>query len=359
MIKKCWHFYNPVRVVHGSIYNINDLLVGNNILLVTSTGFVKRGLVNELFDLLSNKKLYLWDKVVSNPIIDDLDIAINELKNKKFDQVIALGGGSVIDSAKILATMLARKNELTLDDIFRKNKSQKFNTRIPLVAVPSTAGSGSEVTPYATLWDIKKRKKYSMTGNNIYTDVALLDPSISLTLQYENTLISALDSISHSLESIWNINKTPISEIYARSALEMIIKSLPCLLENLSSINLRSQMQTASMLAGISISQTQTAIAHELSYPLTLRYKVPHGLASSYFLIDLISYYLQQKPETNFKTIMTEVISLLKDFKLEEKMNKYLNKKEMTLLFENITFSGRADNYELEIPNIKNFIDKK
>lgn len=158
-----------------------------------------------------------------------------------------------------------------------------------------------------------KRKKYSMTGMNIYPDAALLDPSLSLTLQYENTLISALDSISHSLESIWNINKTPISEIYARSALKMIIKSLPDLLENLSSINLRSQMQTASMLAGISISQTQTAIAHEMSYPLTLHYKVPHGLASSYFLIDLITYYLQQKPDTYFKIIMTEILNLLKN----------------------------------------------
>ena len=359
MIKKNWHFYNPVRVVHGSVDNIIDLLVGNRILLVTSNGFVKRGFVNKLIDLLSDKKLYLWDKVTSNPIIDDLDAGIKELKNKKFDQIIALGGGSVIDTAKIFATMLVSNNKFTLDDVFRKNSAQKFNTSIPLLAVPSTSGSGSEVTPYATLWDMEKRKKYSMTGMNIYPDVALLDPSISLTLQRENTLVSALDSISHSLESIWNINKTPISEIYARSALEIIIKSLPFLLENLSSINLRSQMQTASMLAGIAISQTQTAIAHELSYPLTLSYKVPHGLASSYFLIDLISYYLQQKPDTNFKIIMTEVISLLQNLKLEERMNKYLNKKEMTLLFENITLSGRADNYELDIPDIKSIIDKK
>ena len=359
MIKKNWHFYNPVRVVHGSVDNIIDLLVGNRILLVTSNGFVKRGFVNKLIDLLSDKKLYLWDKVTSNPIIDDLDAGIKELKNKKFDQIIALGGGSAIDTAKIFATMLVSNNKFTLDDVFRKNSAQKFNTSIPLLAVPSTSGSGSEVTPYATLWDMEKRKKYSMTGMNIYPDVALLDPSISLTLQRENTLVSALDSISHSLESIWNINKTPISEIYARSALEIIIKSLPFLLENLSSINLRSQMQTASMLAGIAISQTQTAIAHELSYPLTLSYKVPHGLASSYFLIDLISYYLQQKPDTNFKIIMTEVISLLQNLKLEERMNKYLNKKEMTLLFENITLSGRADNYELDIPDIKSIIDKK
>ena len=359
MIKKNWHFYNPVRVVHGSVDKISDLLVGNRILLVTSNGFVKRGFVNKLIDLLSDKKLYLWDKVTSNPIIDDLDAGIKELKNKKFDQIIALGGGSVIDTAKIFATMLVSNNKFTLDDVFRKNSAQKFNTSIPLLAVPSTSGSGSEVTPYATLWDMEKRKKYSMTGMNIYPDVALLDPSISLTLQRENTLVSALDSISHSLESIWNINKTPISEIYARSALEIIIKSLPFLLENLSSINLRSQMQTASMLAGIAISQTQTAIAHELSYPLTLSYKVPHGLASSYFLIDLISYYLQQKPDTNFKIIMTEVISLLQNLKLEERMNKYLNKKEMTLLFENITLSGRADNYELDIPDIKSIIDKK
>lgn len=354
-----WFFYNPVQIFFGNIENLAQLTKFNNILLITSSGFVQRGVVKKILQQLPRKNIILWDKVMPNPTLDELDKAIKELRLSKIDQIVCIGGGSVIDTAKIFSNMLLENNKLTLHDIFRKGKVNTSQSRLPLIAIPTTSGSGSEISPYATLWDKKNHKKYSMSGDQMYPDVALLDPSLTTTLDLTGTLFPALDTISHSLESIWNKNKTPISEIYAIKSLEISIKELENVLSNLNNLSGRKNLQLASLLAGVAISQTQTALAHAISYPLTLHYDVPHGLASSFFLTDLIKYFTTQKPHTKYKKIMNKTSLLLQKLNLGNYFVKYIKKDEVLLLVDEMLNPERVKNYELDLPDIKKIINLK
>jgi len=288
MDKLSWTHFNPVRIVCEPLEGLAKYAQGEHILLVTTAGFVRRGVVDRVKKILSNRKVSVWDGVKSNPDLSDLDEATNKLKTLNPDCIVGLGGGSVLDSAKVLATTLANLNGYSLTEVLRHDKSTTWNKRLPLIAIPTTAGTGSEVTPFATIWDHTEKKKHSLTGNYVFPDVAILDASLTLTLGYEDTLYPALDTISHALESLWNKNITPISKTFSLTSLKLSSEALLDTLQNPDSFSGRNKLLQSSCFAGFAISQTKTAIAHAASYSLTLDYNIPHGLACSFALRELI-----------------------------------------------------------------------
>jgi len=153
-----------------------------------------------------------------------------------------------------------------------------------LIAAPTTAGTGSEVTPWATIWDSASHKKYSLHLECTWPKVAIVDPQLMLTVPAGVTVSTGLDALSHALESIWNINANPISDTYAIAAIEDILHCLPLLRRDLSNKELRSRMALAALKAGMAFSNTKTALAHSISYEMTLRYGLPHGIACSFTL---------------------------------------------------------------------------
>jgi phosphonate metabolism-associated iron-containing alcohol dehydrogenase len=153
-----------------------------------------------------------------------------------------------------------------------------------LVAVPTTAGTGSEVTPWATLWDRSSAapKKYSLHVEETWPAQAIVDPSLTLSAPESVTRNSALDALSHSLESIWNVNANPVSDLYAVEAARAVIATLPGLLAAPRDRELRTTMSRASLMAGLAFSNTRTALAHSISYEMTLKHGLAHGLACSF-----------------------------------------------------------------------------
>jgi len=153
-----------------------------------------------------------------------------------------------------------------------------------LIAAPTTAGTGSEVTPWATIWDSASLKKYSLHLDCTWPTVAIIDPQLMLTVPAGVTVSTGLDALSHALESIWNVNANPVSDTFAISAIEDILECLPRLRRDLGNQELRSRMALAALKAGLAFSNTKTALAHSISYEMTLHHGLPHGIACSFTL---------------------------------------------------------------------------
>lgn len=341
------NYYNPVKIVHSSISELGKYLIGGRILFVTSKGFSERGILKSVLYDLNDSVVSVFDEVKPNPGLEELDEVVSILGNTKFDMIIGLGGGSVMDFSKALSVALKNgfgKNDFA--DKFRSGHMFSVKSRLPLLLIPTTAGTGSEVTPFATLWDHEYKIKYSLAGDFIYPDIAFYDTALTLTLNHNNTLYPALDSISHALESLWNKNSSFLTRNFAFQSLRKLNKNLILCLNDLQSIEYRRELQEASFLSGLAISQTRTAIAHAISYPFTSYFGVPHGLACSFSLFTILQHEIENISfDDNESCILNETLNLLNDLELHQNMNIYLNQGDKEVAFAKIGNKERMGNY--------------
>ncbi|MBX9462198.1 MAG: phosphonoacetaldehyde reductase [Aquamicrobium sp.] len=279
-----WSYRNPVDVQfgHGSFSKLGSLLNGRPYVLVTYGEPYFRSLAAAL-EKSAGKPLLVVEDIAPNP-----DIALLEGQVARFAAldatpvIVALGGGSVIDSAKVFAA--ARGDFAAMDAFLKKRAGAETLSPWPLIAVPTTAGTGSEVTCWGTVWDNAAGSKYSLAHLGLYPEVALVDPDLMAGKPRELTIQTGLDALSHSLESLWNRNSNPVSAAHAVAAARGVLSTLPALAGDLRNPQLRERMARAATLAGFAFSNTKTAIAHSLSYPITLKHGVPHGIACSFSL---------------------------------------------------------------------------
>jgi alcohol dehydrogenase len=280
-----WTYRNPVRIIFGNdaFASLSSLIAGRPYALVTYPDASFTDLTSKMVAAAGHPVLVIND-IAPNP-----DYKLLQVQAARFagltaqpEVIVALGGGSVIDSAKAFA---AASGDFSKVKRFLETKEGEEDlSSVPIIAVPTTAGTGSEVTCWATIWDEERGRKFSLARENLYPEVALVDPTLMLGKPYGLTLATGLDALSHSLESIWNINANPVSARHAVAASRAIIADLPRLLSDLGNLDLRSRIAEASLNAGLAFSNTKTAIAHNLSYPITLGWHVQHGIACSFTL---------------------------------------------------------------------------
>lgn len=153
-----WSYYNPVRIEIDSIDGLTKHIKGQRVLLVTTSGFVQRGTVNRIRSILESCTITVWDEVKPNPDLEQLYLATKQLKGLNFEVVIGLGGGSAIDSAKVLATTIPTQVGPSIIEVLRHNVKPMWAKRLGLITIPTTSGTGAEVTPFATVWDHKNKK---------------------------------------------------------------------------------------------------------------------------------------------------------------------------------------------------------
>ena len=280
-----FNYYNPVSIDFGSgsIKHLAAHIGKRNALLVTSKGFVKRGLITKIQSEV-NGIIHVVSSIKPNPEIKDLKRIYNSLKNISFDVIVALGGGSVIDSAKVFSVYNSDQSFQFVEDILRGKKEISGYNLKPIIAIPTTAGTGSELTPWATVWDMNEKKKYSLHLPDLFPEVAICDPELTLTVPKNITIQTGLDTLSHALESIWNKNASPITIQFAISSAKEIIKTLPLLANNLNSLELRTKIMLSCINAGKAFSNTATSTAHAISYYITAHKGVSHGVACSFTL---------------------------------------------------------------------------
>ena len=278
-------YFNPVEIIYTNNW-LNELIDSQknlgivNPIVVTSPGNRRRLSLDSVFNPDS-----IFSDIGENPNFDNCENVLKFCKDKDYDGVIALGGGSVMDLAKVVMAFLSTGKTNIVDLLEFKGA---YERSIPSVFLPTTHGTGSEVTMWGTVWDMKQKKKYSISHLDLYPDIAILDGNLTLSLPMDVSIMTILDALSHSFESIWNKNANEKSTTYAIEAIISIIKNVDSLKQAPSDLNVRNNLIKASAIAGLAFSNTATAAAHSISYPLTIRFGVPHGVASSLSLIPLL-----------------------------------------------------------------------
>lgn len=358
-----WYHYNPVRIFSGPgvLSRLPEVVPHNGpVLLVTTPGSTARGLTAQVQSLLGTSRVIVHDRITPNPELDDLDAAVRCLRGHNIQTIVAIGGGSALDAGKTLSVTLACDIPSPLDHVLRKGNKHIWRSSLPLVAIPTTAGTGAEVTPFATVWDLSAAKKHSVTGEPVFPAYALLDPELTLTVPYQETLYTGLDAISHALESLWNRNRTSATEALAMKALNLANKFLEAVIWKPRNLKYRTLIQQASLLAGIAISQTKTAIAHSISYPLTIHYGVPHGLACSFTLVAIINVAMARCNMPNYlNDCFEETLGSLKKLELKREMKKFVNAEEIHVHLSEMYFPERAENtiFHVEPSMIMDILD--
>jgi phosphonate metabolism-associated iron-containing alcohol dehydrogenase len=281
-------FHNPVDVRFGSgvSASLAELVGDRSCVVLTFAEAGHLGLLSPTVESLGGRLLGVLDQVPANPDVQDLETIWQAFIH--LDQppqvVVALGGGSVIDTAKAICTASSAQSFHQMMNHLTQGLAVEERLTCELVAVPTTAGTGSEVTPWATIWDKAAQKKYSLQGPALWPVRALIDPRLSQGCPASVTLSSGLDALSHALEALWNRHHNPVSDAMAVEAAKTILRVLPVLMTDLGNLGLRTEMARAALLAGLAFSNTKTALAHAISYDLTLRLGLAHGLACSFCL---------------------------------------------------------------------------
>ena len=295
------YYHNPVRSVcgAGALACLPTLLADRRAALVIFPEARGIGLLGRIESILGKQLACVIDDVRPNPDVAELAAIYDRFWREHADVpvIVAVGGGSAIDTAKAL--MVADETGRFSNLVCGLSGERAFQpTRWKsLIAVPTTAGTGSEVTPWATVWDRARQKKHSLHLPQTWPSHAVIDPELMLSLPASVTLQSGLDALSHALESIWNVNANPVSDSFAVDAVRDIFDVLPQLMNDLGSVELRGRMALAALKAGMAFSNTKTALAHSISYEMTLRYGLPHGIACSFPLPMVLQRAIGRRPD--------------------------------------------------------------
>ncbi|MEE9573523.1 MAG: phosphonoacetaldehyde reductase [Candidatus Neomarinimicrobiota bacterium] len=278
-------YFNPVKVIETDDWrtvltkSLSKLNI-NSPLIIASPGNIRR---NDLLDIFDER--IVFGDIENNPTFENCQRGIDFSRNKNYDGVIALGGGSVMDTAKTVMTAIGT-GIYKLEELL--TIKAPFPHRIPAIFIPTTHGTASEVTMWGTIWNITEKRKYSIAYPEIYPDEAILDGSLTLSLPLDLSITTVLDALSHCFEAIWNKNANQKSTDYAIEAISIILQNIELLKKNPQNVEIRNKLLKASNLAGLAFSNTKTAAAHSISYPLTISYRIPHGIACSMPIIPLL-----------------------------------------------------------------------
>ena len=226
----------------------------------------------------------------AEPTCAFIDAAVAQLKGEVFGAVIGLGGGSAIDMAKALAIALVNPEPIWMyANLSNRPPVPMERPPLPVIAIPTTSGTGSEVTPYAVLTNEETKQKGTIQEPSIFPAVALVDPSLSGSMPAPLTATTGVDAFTHAFESYINISKeSPVSEWAGAEAMRLIFENLPVAYRQPENMEARSNMAWASTLAGIAIAHRGTTTPHAIAEPLGALTKLPHGLAVAITILPVL-----------------------------------------------------------------------
>ncbi|MCH7564856.1 MAG: iron-containing alcohol dehydrogenase [Gemmatimonadetes bacterium] len=216
---------------------------------------------------------------MAEPSYEHLD-SLRERFDGKWDLFVGIGGGSTLDVAKAMSVLVTNPGPA----ISYRGFDLVSNPGPPLIAIPTTAGSGSEVTPNAVFTDLKENRKFGINSRYYVPRLALLDPLLTLSCPRDVTVSSGMDALVHAVESYVALSATPMSRMFSREAFRLLMVNLPRIIGEPDNLTLRGNLQLAALLAATGLMHSGGGVAGALSYPLGVRFNVPHGLAGGIFL---------------------------------------------------------------------------
>lgn len=282
-----WEYKNPTRIIFGEgsserLYDIFDHQ-GYRRAVLFSRKILRLPLkTQQLIQSLSPRIVKIIDDIEPEPCTMDIDRAVEMMKGLDVDAVIAIGGGSVIDTAKAAAAAFA--NDCPVKEIIEQSPSSL--RALPLIAVPTTSGTGSEVTRAAAL--IYKGKKRPIFDDSLYPYAALVDPELSYGCPPAVTASCGVDTLAHACESLMHRNVNPVSRLYGENALRLCRCGLEQSWAEPENKKARRAMSEAALMAGLAIASTGCSASHACSYMLSTDYGLPHGEACAFTLDKLV-----------------------------------------------------------------------
>lgn len=255
--------------------------------LIAASHFKRRAEYQDFIKNLSNATPFDYPERIITSDFKTINEATSFMRENKVDCIIAIGGGSVLDTAKCVAALA--KNDGLIEG-YLQSKTKSLNGKGAFfIAVPTTSGTGSEVTPWATVWG-SDDKKYSLSSSEfLFPDVALVDPALTDSLPAYETATSGIDALCQAIEAFWNVKHNPVSDSYALESIRVIIENLEAAVNN-PVPSVRDEMAWGSLASGLAFSNTQTTLCHSVSYPITIHWGVAHGQATSITLPLFIEY---------------------------------------------------------------------
>ena len=276
----------------GSLDHLRGIKT-NVTFIVTSKSAAKRGHLAMVMERLpAQTRVDTFSGIEAEPDFEVIKRAIGMMRQSKPDTIIALGGGSVMDAAKIIRLFYEypdlQLNELAVNFLNFRHRLVVFpkKTTVQLVAIPTTSGTGSEVTPFAVL--SMDNRKVSLIDECLLPDVAIIDANLTKTLPKELTVDSAFDALTHSIESLVSSYASDYTDGLALEAMRLICDALPQVLDNPGNVLLRHKLHNAACLAGMAIGNASVGINHALAHSLGMIFNIPHGKANSVFLLSTI-----------------------------------------------------------------------
>jgi len=238
-----------------------------------------------ILNILKNYEIYHFNDYSLNPNIVDIKKGVKLFIKENCDVIIAIGGGTVIDIGKCISILST--NQGTIEDLIFKRNQIKQNG-IPLIRIPTTAGSGSEATHFAVVY-IGKRKYSIADKRYMQPQYVIIDPQFTLSLPSNISAVSGMDALCQAIESYWNINSTKRSKKYAKRAIKLVLNNLLKVVRKPDRSS-RFNMVLAANFAGKAINLTKTTVCHAISYPITSFFNIPHGHAVALTLPSMIVF---------------------------------------------------------------------
>lgn len=263
-------------------------LQATRVLFVTGSSCVQSGVLKKTTELLKENNIfsYCYSGVLAEPTIEQLEDMLNECREYNIQAVIGLGGGSAVDAAKVAATLFT--NSGSICDYVGTDKV--VNDPLPIIAVPTTAGTGSETTQISIVTNHNRQLKEAIVSEKIVPHFAILDPSLTLTKSPNLTAATGMDALIHALEAYVARNASVYSDTLALKAIELISGSILKAYGEGNNIKARENMLLGSYMAGIAFANAGVGGVHAFAYPLGGMYGIPHGVANSVMLPTLMRF---------------------------------------------------------------------
>lgn len=276
------------RIVYGanSVERVGELAreLGRRPLLVTDPGLVKAGHADHVHRALP--EVVVYDQARENPTTRDVEACVAVARAAQIDLIVALGGGSSLDTAKGCNFLLT--NGGRMQDYRGVGKATQ--PMLPLIAIPTTAGTGSECQSFALIADEETHQKMACGDPKAAARVAILDPLLTMTQPRAVTAATGLDAIAHAVETAVTKKRTALSAIYSREAFRLLAPNLPVVLREPANFEARAAMQLGAAFAGMAIENSMLGAAHSCANPLTARLGVTHGTAVSVMLPHVVRF---------------------------------------------------------------------
>jgi len=315
-------FYCPTEVFCGSgvINKITDITenYGPNCLFVMDPFFEDSIIEKKIISLLNSKKIIKYSKVTPNPRSDEID---NGAKQKNIDFIVALGGGSVIDTAKAINIVYTNGGSCwdyakTKDHPIKEIKKPL----LPLIVIPTTSGTGSEVTRYSVITNSLTHAKATIKTDSIFPTKAIIDADLMISVPPKTTALTGIDAFAHCFEAYISSKANDFGDLYALKGMQLFAENIKTACSNGKNIEARNNMAICSMLGGLSITHSATTLPHGIGQALSGITDAPHGGSIAVCMPEVIKFTLPQKKEriANVACLFDES---LKNKSIEEQAN--------------------------------------